>query len=588
MWHLGAGMSNALNVLLVLPNIYVSSRIPDYDPKEPLGLLSLLAVLRKEGYSCALLNADFLGLSVGSTLDAILSFSPEIVGFSICERAMDVCSVLIPALKQRGFTGQIIAGGFYATLAPETLLTCIPEIDVLVLGEAEETVLDVLSGGCVGTRGVAYERNGTIFREPRRPAISDLDTLPFAARDWLNASVSRVGYGSIHSSRGCQGRCTFCSQRSFDRSNPGARWRGRSAGNVVDELEYLHKAHGVSVIKFSDDNMFGPNETGTTRIVDICEGILRRGLKLHLMGYCRVDNVSRDVLQLMHRSGFERLLVGIETMHSQALRKFRKGISPQDSRNALRILSDAGVSVAHAFILFNPYSTIESIKKDLAFLDSERGYASSIAKALKVHAGTDIQNVLEQDGMLLPVEQGSGQYHNYLVPNDVARLYGMLKSAWRAWIDPFALEMRPYTMRLKKSPNFNARGGWDLYLESMWQIQHLLVRSIICWIEEDTFDPPTCATTLIEARERLQTLADTVLSEVGTGATNEDVEVADLGPFLPYQQFQAIWKKHAPTASNERPVLFTVDVSTIAREMMAAFNDRELNILPEHYRWNSD
>lgn len=581
-------MTNKVDVLLVLPNIYISNRIPDYDPKEPLGLLSLLAVLRQEGYSCALLNADFLGLSVESTLDAIMSFAPRVVGFSICERAIDVCKVLIPVLRHRGFSGQIIAGGFYATLAPETLLTRIPEIEGLILGEGEKTLLEVLSGGFVGTLGVVYQNNGAIIREPCRPAIRDLDTLPFPARDWLKASVNRVGYGSVHSSRGCQGNCTFCSQRSFDRANPGARWRGRSAENVVDELEYLDRTYGVGVIKFGDDNIFGPKQVGQIRIVDICEGILRRGLKLRLMGYCRVDNVNRDVVQLMKRAGFERVLVGIETMHHHTLKKFRKGISPQKSRNALEILSDEGLSVAHAFILFNPYSTIKSIEQDLAFLDSEHGYASSIAKSLKVHAGTDIQHVLETDGLLLPVEEGSGQYHNYRVPNDVARLYGMLKSVWRAWIDSFSFEMRPYTIQLKKSPNFNARSGWDSYLEYMWQVQYYLVRSIIQWIKEDTFDQQTCITALHEACGRLQCLADAILSQMKAIKEEQGEEISDLDYSIPYPQLQIFWRKNAPIHGHEMPDLFTVDESIIAREMSAIFNDRSLVILPEHYRWNDD
>ena len=148
-------------------------------------------------------------------------------------------------------------------------MTLCPEIDYIVKGEGEETLPELVhtlfAGGDVKkVPGLLGRTGATLWESPDRPSAAKLDELPWPARDTLPQILEKTGCASILSSRGCYGRCSFCSVDAFF-SRFGPKMRLRSAGDVLAEMEYLQKEYGVKNFAFNDAEFIGSKGRGRAR-----------------------------------------------------------------------------------------------------------------------------------------------------------------------------------------------------------------------------------------------------------------------------------------------------------------------------------
>ncbi|MFH1598037.1 MAG: radical SAM protein [Patescibacteria group bacterium] len=502
-----------VDVLLVLPPMYQSGRIPDYNPKEPMGLMYLAGELRQNGYSVEILDADLLALTVGETLRRILEKRARVIGFSVMQRALPSVKMLVEGLDDVKPRSHISCGGFTATLSARYILQSIPQVDSIVLGEGELTFTNLVSQLLEGktwqeTTGIAYRHDGVVIVNPpgHKP---DLDSLTRPTRELLPVCLEKTNYATVLASRGCYGVCTFCCNCSFERCSLGPNWRGRKPGDVVDELEAIHRDHGVRVFKFNDPNLFGPGSEGRQHVVEICQDIIRRGLGgLHLMAFCRSNDIDEEIVRLMKKAGFERLLIGIETISADALRLFRKGETPETVRRTIQILRESDIDLVPGFMIFNPYTTIETLKQDLAFLH-EYGHTPTLAKALRVFDGIPLQGMLESEGRLVwrnPIEG----YHEYLVSPDVAAIYMALKTVAVEWLDTFKKAYQGELWGIKKAPSFKERQGFDILNRLTFNLESRLLTAFITWMESG-FTLQDIVGLMTDTRRRLRYLEDFTL-----------------------------------------------------------------------------
>ena len=429
---------NNIDALLVLPPMYQSGRIPDYNPKEPMGLMYIGANLRREGYSALILDADILALTLEQAVVEILKRPAKVIGFSVMQRALPSVKLLVDRLRKEGVTSHICCGGFTATLSAKHILEWIPAVDSIVLGEGEETFSHLVkavkeSSDWEHIPGTALRQNGSIVIN--QPATKvDIDLLPWPSRDLLPVCFEKTNYATILASRGCYGICTFCSNQAFERTSIGSNWRGRNPVDMVDEIEGLKRAHGVKVFKFNDPNLFGPGLNGRQHVVDICNEIIGRNIgDLHLMGFCRSNDIDLEVAQLMRRAGFERVLIGIESANSTVLRLFRKGESLRTIRQSIDILRQVGIGIVPGFMIFNPYTTIETLEVDIDFLETY-GFTPTLSKSLRIFDGTFLQEIMASEDRLVWRSPFEG-YHEYLVDSSVASIYMALKTISVEWVD---------------------------------------------------------------------------------------------------------------------------------------------------------
>ena len=333
----------------------------------PLGPAYVAASLRAAGHGVRLLDCTFLTRERARTL--ALAAGADVVGVYCMATMRD--DALWFARQLRGRCELLVAGGPLPTCAPEAFLA---DFDLVVRGEGEQTMVDVLAAQAAGTDlgavpgAVAAAGDGAAAAGPPRPFAPTLDALPFPARDLLpNAAYishgrRRYGYAvtTVMSSRGCPFACEFCSNVVF-----GASYRERSPANVVDEVEEA-LALDYDRIAFADDVFTLRRE----RVAAVCDEIERRGLHFAWECLARVDGIDRAIAERMRRAGCRTVFFGIESGSDEVLRLMRKGITAAQAREAVWAAHCAGLEVGAFFILCYPGETDETVLETLRFAGS--------------------------------------------------------------------------------------------------------------------------------------------------------------------------------------------------------------------------
>ncbi|MQY61806.1 radical SAM protein, partial [archaeon] len=197
-----------------------------------------------------------------------------------------------------------------------------------------------------------------------RPYIENLDELPYPAVHLFPLEQFNK-YGNIifpvMTSRGCVFWCDFCTAvRMF-----GKKYRMRSPKKVVNELEYLYKKYGEKQYTFYDD-AFTVNQARTE---EICNEILRRGLKIKWDCETRVDMVSKDLLLKMREAGCIAIWFGVEAGSQKIRDAMGKGISTQQTLNAFKWAREAGLIAVASIILGFPGETKETAWESVKLLE---------------------------------------------------------------------------------------------------------------------------------------------------------------------------------------------------------------------------
>ena len=177
----------------------------------------------------------------------------------------------------------------------------------------------------------------------------------------------RVGY--LLGSRGCYAGCCFCGIPAFYRYSGGMGWRGRSPEAVVNELCTLSETFEIRRFAFLDDNFIGPGEAGQERAREIADLILRRGLHIEYFFCCRLSDVRRDTFERLKESGLEGVGMSVESMNQDSLNLLGKGLRVDAIYPTLGLLDRMGIRCEVNLIFFDPYATLEGVRKNLALLE---------------------------------------------------------------------------------------------------------------------------------------------------------------------------------------------------------------------------
>jgi radical SAM superfamily enzyme YgiQ (UPF0313 family) len=349
-----------MRVLLINPFYPISET-----PSPPLGLAYLAAVLEKAGVEVRVLDLVVYPYSDALLIDQLEDFRPGLVGLTAVTMTVDHALAIVRAAKRIAPEAMTVMGGPHVTFtARETLEVC-PELDVVVLGEGEQTIVALnraLAGkkDLASVRGIVYRVGSQVHFTPRRGFIRDLDRLPMPARHLLPLGRYRaLGMPiSMTTSRGCPHACIFCVGRKM----VGARVRFRSPALVVDELAYLASL-GFHQINLADD-LFTADRG---RCMAVCDEILRRGLRIQWTSFARVDTVSEELLRRMQEAGCTAVSFGIESGNPRILKTIRKQITLEQVMAAVGMCARAGVTALASFILGLPGETPDTLHETLEF-----------------------------------------------------------------------------------------------------------------------------------------------------------------------------------------------------------------------------
>jgi anaerobic magnesium-protoporphyrin IX monomethyl ester cyclase len=377
----------------------------------PTGLLTLAAYVERElpdtevgVVDCQAEGKDWVELE-----RSIESFSPSMVATSGFTCNAYVCARVAETAKKVNDKIVTVVGGQHFSSIPEESLRDIPEIDYIVRGEGEETLAELIRtlerGKAVAdVRGLSFRSNGGIVHTPPRPLIEDLDSLPYPAYHLVEKNLRKyhftmmagkdTSYLILEGSRGCNFRCSFCTQwRHW-----GGVWRTKSARRIADEIEHLHSRFGGDFLWLTDDN-FDYGKRGK----ELWQELKGRKFSKDIAWFfqARTDDIVRnaDLVPKLREVGNNWILMGVESDSPERLKEFRKGIRTSEASKAVDILNDNDVFSQSMFIIGSRKDTAESIEQLRRFsLDLDTCLA--IYAVLTPYPGTDIHQEAMKNGWI--------------------------------------------------------------------------------------------------------------------------------------------------------------------------------------------
>lgn len=335
----------------------------------PMGLAYLAAALEEKGYQPKIIDANALELNFAELRKELEKESPDAVCVTAITPMIREALASVKAAKSVCPGTTTIVGGPHATFCPmETLEEC-PELDVICLGEGEETITEIIQKVEKGrnfneVRGIIYRKSGHFYKTEPRCLIKDLDDLPFPARHLLpmhRYTVLGRSYPSINivSSRGCPFGCSFCSSSRFYVKS----YRARTAKNVVDEIEEVVHEYKVNSVEFSDDTF----TLYRKRVEKICQELIRRKLDISWACSSRANLVTRDLLNKMKKAGCQIIFYGIESGSPRILKLMKKGETTIQMMKAVKITKKIGMETLGSFILGYPEETRNDLLQTIHF-----------------------------------------------------------------------------------------------------------------------------------------------------------------------------------------------------------------------------
>ncbi|HHO75304.1 MAG TPA: radical SAM protein [Deltaproteobacteria bacterium] len=344
-------------------------------PSPPLGLCYVAAACEAAGAQVIILDYIVSRYTPEKLAKALDDFKPDVVGATSV--TMNFLQAIHIIRDVKAYNPAIITmmGGPHVSFDAANTFARYPELDLIVIGEAEQTLAELVPAIDAGRRwdnisGIAFQRDGRIITTPWRELISDLDSLPLPARHLLPMSrYHALGFPvSIITSRGCPNKCIFC----LGRRMVGFKGRLRDPGLVVDEIEQILD-YGFTRINIADD-LFTANKA---RVIALCKEIMRRNVRFTWSAFARVNTVDTEILSIMKEAGCDSISFGIESGNPDILKGVKKGITLDQARNAVLCSKETGLRTHASFMVGLPGESPETLADSRRFakeLDIEHGY----------------------------------------------------------------------------------------------------------------------------------------------------------------------------------------------------------------------
>lgn len=323
----------------------------------------------------------------------------EIVGLSVCfqSRAQEFLT-LARRIKQLHPGKLIVAGGHYASCAAQPLLEHHPELDIIAIHEAEQTLVEIVAAAAnlqedlPKITGIAYREDGQVRFTPQRRTLDDLDTLPFPERRGRIHTIAGVPTSFLMGSRGCYENCAYCCITTLHNLAPGKKFRQRSVELIADEMAELYRDRGTRQFVFHDDNFLVPSVAhNQARIEGFDKAFKSRGMDdIALLIKCRPADANRDVLSRLKEMGLVRIFMGIESATEMGLLTLDRHQTVGQSIRALDICGELDISAQFTIMTFNPDANSNTLRADLAFMRRFAGNPLNFCRA-EIYEGTPLQ-----------------------------------------------------------------------------------------------------------------------------------------------------------------------------------------------------
>lgn len=375
--------------------------------QHPINMLQLAAYLQSSGVEVVVWDFNAAPYSENDYIKRLMEYEPDAIGFS-CVTPKVKTGARLAGIAQK-WNGDVLTliGGPHVSSIPEHTLQEFPSFDIGIIGEGEITSAEVLKrlkqgDSLSGIPGTVFREDGEIKLAKPRELISDLDRLPFPARELIHFSdytgSSSPGISNqaqtisqLFTSRGCPVQCIFCGSHVTH----GNKVRFRSSEHVMGEVVHCIEKYGVNHFTIDDDTF----TYGKKRLLRICD----RFAELPATWDCdsRVDTIDEATLKIMARSGCVKIAFGVESGSPRMLELIRKKITRQQIENAFTWAGKAGIMTS-GFLMIgsHPSETVEDLDETLRFMKKLRPDYLMVYCAVP-YPGTELYRMMKKSGLII-------------------------------------------------------------------------------------------------------------------------------------------------------------------------------------------
>jgi anaerobic magnesium-protoporphyrin IX monomethyl ester cyclase len=371
----------------------------------PLGLVCIGGPLIDAGFTVKLIDHDLYGWTLPRLVREVSDFNADyiLLGHSGSTAAHKTALKTIRAIHAALPHVRVVYGGVYPSYADRLVMAECEEIDAIVRGEGEQTVVGLIrtweqTDDLGYVDGVTWRNGVEIVVNRSRTPIRDLDEYRpgWELVDWPRYSM--FGFrnaAGLQFSRGCTLTCTYCGQWMFWK-----KWRHRSPENVIEQLKTLANQYGVKIVWFADENFAADWDVAK----EILERIAAADLDLSLNLNMTAADVVRDadLIPLYKRAGVDYIVMGVETLKDDVITSIRKNNPFEVSKKAVRLLRENNI-VSLTNLIYGleeeSWGTILEKFKGLLTLDSDILNAMYLTPHFWTAQGkaTDPYNVIQTD-----------------------------------------------------------------------------------------------------------------------------------------------------------------------------------------------
>lgn len=377
----------------------------------PYGLLYIAGYLREKGVKVKIFDAN---TAETEFVEVLRKEKPKIAGISILSGPCLTDAVKQAKTIRKYFPKvKIVFGGIHTTIFPGEVLAN-SYVDYIVMNEGELPLHELTEyllnkkGSLAKIKNLGYKKAEKLFLNPIRPFI-DLNTLPMPAWDMLPIEkyIHRKFYSNrvltLHTSRGCPWSCAYC----YNQAVNFRRWRGMSPERIIEQVEFLQKNYNIKGFQFYDDEF----DANPQRVVDFCQLVLKKGLKIKWGHYSRTNVADRDRYILEKKAGCEFVEFGVESGSPRLLKIIQKQQTVTNIKNAFKLCREVGLKAGAMFMIGLPTETEKEIKMTIKLVNSLKA-SQTINTIYHPYPGSELFNYCLNKGLFkLPTKlEDQGPY----------------------------------------------------------------------------------------------------------------------------------------------------------------------------------
>lgn len=395
-----------------------SSASKDWSLCRPLSLLYLSCAIQNSSlHECEIFDLE-LFFATKSDFDIesmIASLNFDVYGITATTFTRHEAIAVLKLIRKYHPTKIIIVGGVHFMYCDVDTLTKIPEVDIVVRGEGEKIIVDLLdalqmSVSLENVNGITYrDTMGNVKINDDSEIFEDIDNidiynlmLPNDYPEYLMGCADEIPAVSIMTSRGCPFKCIFCSKA-------GMKYRHRSTHSVIKELNYYVQECGITAFNFLDLTF----TANPQRSKDLCQAIIDEGLKIQWWCETRA-NVPLELISLMKQAGCRYIVVGVETGASSVLERIQKGITLDQVERLFSFTKECGIKTSAYFMCSHVGETFDDALETVSFIDkleSVYGVSTSLQPCI-IFPGTGIEDIAKANGALSSSFSWADEFHD--------------------------------------------------------------------------------------------------------------------------------------------------------------------------------